>query len=152
MPYLGEQYHIDYTDSTLFGHSMGGVFSHYACFMSDKYENQPFFRYIVGSPAMFNLYNKNYDFGAAEAENEYGYFERNDALDKKLFLCGGSLEDPDYADAYHGADSLLTGLGKLKDRIAAQKADYTYKLYESHHYQYVPSMLSEFLRAEYSER
>lgn len=152
MPYLGEQYHIDYADSTLFGHSMGGVFSHYACFMSDQYENQPFFRYIVGSPALFNLYGYDTDYDAAGAESEYGYFDRHGALDKKVFLYGGALEDPDYANAYSGHDSLLTGLGKMKDRIATQKADYTYKLYESHHYQYVPSMLSEFLTSEYSER
>lgn len=149
MPYLGEQYHIDCAESTLFGHSMGGVFSHYACFMSDKYENQPFFRYIVGSPALFNLYGNDTDYDAADAEHEYGYFDRHDALDKKLFLCGGSLEDPDYADSYHGHDSLLTGLGKMTDRLAAQKADYICKLYESHHYQYVPLMLAEYLKAEY---
>ena len=135
MPYLGEQYNIDYADSTLFGHSMGGVFSHYACFISDKYENQPFFRYIIGSPAMFNLYGADTDYNAAGAESEYGYFERHETLDKKLFLCGGSLEDPDYANAYHGHDSLLTGLSKMKDRISMRKADFTYKLYESHHYQ-----------------
>ena len=149
MPYLGEQYHIDYADSTLFGHSMGGVFSHYACFMSDKYDNQPFFRYIIGSPAMFNLYGNDTDYDAAGGESEYGYFERNDALDKKLFLCGGSLEDPDYESAYHGHDSLLTGLSKMRERIASQKADYTYKLYKSHHYQYIPEMLIEYLKQTY---
>ena len=149
MPYLGEQYHIDCTASTLFGHSMGGVFSHYACFMSDTYENQPFFRYIVGSPALFNLYGPLSGGAGADAEREYGYFDRNDTLTKKIFLCGGSLEDPDYADSYNGHDSLLTGLSKMKDRIAAQKADFTYKLYESHHYQYVPTMLLEYLKAAY---
>ena len=151
MPYLSEQYHIDCTDSTLFGHSMGGVFSHYACFKSDQYENQPFFRYIIGSPALFNLYNEaaELDYDAAGAVSEYGYFDRNDTLCKKVFLCGGMLEDPDYADAYNGNDSLLTGLRKMQERIAAHKADYTYKLYDSHHYQYVPGMLLEFLKAEY---
>ena len=149
MPYLGEQYHIDYPDSTLMGHSMGGVFSHYACFMSDNYENQLFFRYIVGSPAFFNLYGTDTDYDAARAESNYGYFERHDALDKKLFLFGGLLEDPDYSGTYHGHDSLLTGLQKLHDRLSPQKADCTYKLYESHHYQYVPDMLLEFLKTEY---
>lgn len=149
MPYLGENYNIDYADSTLFGHSMGGVFSHYAAFMSDSYENQPFFRYIIGSPAFFNLYGAETDYDAAGGESEYGYFDRHEALDKKVFLCGGTLEDPDYSGAYHGHDSLLTGLKKLNERVSAHKADVTYKLYESHHYQYVPGMLLEFLKAEY---
>jgi hypothetical protein len=81
--------------------------------------------------------------------SEYGYFERNEVLKKKIFICGGSLEDPDYSGAYHGHDSLLKGLKKLNERISAHKADLTYKLYESHHYQYVPGMLLEFLKAEY---
>lgn len=149
MPYLGEQYSIDYSDSTLFGHSMGGVFSHYALFNSDKYENQPFFRYIIGSPAMFNLYGAHDDYDAASAESEYGYFDRHGSLDKKVFLCGGSLEDPDYSEAYSGHDSLLTGLKKMKERISSHDADLTYKLYKSHHYQYVPSMLLEFFKSEY---
>ena len=149
MPFLGENYSIDYADSTLFGHSMAGVFSHYACFKSDSYENQPFFRYIIGSPAMFNLYGIDTDYDAAAAESEYGYFDRHDSLDKKLLLCGGSQEDSDYSDAYHGHDSLLTGLNKIKDRLSVQKTDFTYKLYESHHYQYVSSMLLEFLKTEY---
>ncbi|HBI53100.1 MAG TPA: hypothetical protein DDX72_10035 [Ruminococcaceae bacterium] len=149
MPYLGENYNIDYADSTLFGHSMGGVFSHCACFKSDLYENQPFFRYIVGSPAFFNLYGLDSDYDADSAMSEYGYFDRNEVLKKKIFICGGSLEDPDYSGAYHGHDSLLKGLEKLNERISAQKADLTYKLFESHHYQYVPGMLLEFLKAEY---
>ena len=41
MPYLGENYSIDYANSTLYGHSNGGVFAHTALFKSDLYENQP---------------------------------------------------------------------------------------------------------------
>ena len=42
---------------------------------------------------MFNLYGEHDDYDAASAENEYGYFDRHGSLDKKVFLCGGSLED-----------------------------------------------------------
>ena len=149
MPYLGENYNINYAESALLGHSMGGVFSHYALFNSDKYENQPFGKYIIGSPALFDLYDAAEDRGAADAEKDYGYFDRHDSLEKKVFLCGGSQEDPDYASAYDGHDSTLTGLKKMNDRIAAHKSDLTYKLYESHHYQYVPEMLLEYLKTEY---
>ena len=149
MPYLGENYKINYADSTLFGHSMGGVFSHYALFRSDCYENQPFGKYIIGSPAFFNLYGAHENYDAAGAESDYGYFDRNTSLEKTVFLCGGSLEDPDYAGAYSGHDSLLTGLKKLNERVSAHEGDVTYKLYESHHYQYVPGMLLEYLKKEY---
>jgi predicted alpha/beta superfamily hydrolase len=149
MPYLCENYNIDCDNSTLFGHSMAGVFSHYALYNSDKYENQPFGRYIIGSPALFNLYDYYTDLGAEDAVNDYGYFDRNASLDKKVFLCGGELEDPDYKDQYQGHDSTLEGLKKINDRLEAHNADVTYKLYESHHYQYVPDMLLEYLLKEY---
>lgn len=155
MPYLCENYSIDCVNSTLFGHSMGGVFSHYALCNSDKYENQPFGKYIIGSPALFNLYNDNaeYDFhDAAGAETDYGYFDRHDALEKQVFLCGGSEEDPDYADKYSGHDSLLEGLAKMNDRFASHGGDITYKLYESHHYQYIPEMLAEYLKTTYPKK
>ena len=149
MPFLGENYNIDCANSTLFGHSMGGVFSHYALFNSDRYDNQPFGRYIIGSPAFFNLYDSYWDLDSTGAETDYGYFDRHDTLEKKVFLCGGSEEDIDYAAYYNGHDSTLEGLKKLNDRISAHSGSLTYKLYDSHHYQYVPEMLIEYLKAEY---
>jgi predicted alpha/beta superfamily hydrolase len=149
MPYLCENYNIDCGASTLFGHSMAGVFSHCALFESDKYKNQPFGKYIIGSPAFWNLYE---DFPGLEHGNidtDYGYFDRNDSLGKSVFLCGGALEDPDYEKNYNGHDSTLTGLEKLNDRLEAHGADVTYKLYDSHHYQYVTEMLTEYLTTVY---
>ena len=151
MPYLGENYNIDYANSTLYGHSDGGVFTHYALFKSDEYENQPFGRYIIGSPAFWGI-NKddNYENVTINRDlKDYGYFMRNEKLDKKVFLCGGSQEDPDYADRYNGQDSTLQGLEKLKDRLEEHGADYKYELYDSHHYQYIPQMLSDYLKSEY---
>ena len=151
MPYLCETYRINCADSTLLGHSMGGVFSHYALFNADSYENQPFGRYIIGSPAMFNLYNSvDGDDDAVNAEHDYGYFDRHDTLDKKVLLCGGAAEDPDFAAASQGHDSILTSLAKMNERISAHDPDVTYKLYEDkHHAEYVPEMLLEYLKTEY---
>ncbi|NLT10228.1 MAG: alpha/beta hydrolase [Ruminococcus sp.] len=147
MPYLCENYNIDCADSTLYGHSDGGVFTHYAMFNSDKYENQPFGHYIIGSPAFWGLYHhdkKEY------VLNDYDYFDRNEKLNKTVFLCAGSLEDPDYEDVYReGDDTTLEGVAKLKERLEAHGADLTYKLYESHHYQFIPEMLVEYLKATY---
>ncbi|MDE6789878.1 MAG: hypothetical protein K2J47_11260 [Ruminococcus sp.] len=149
MPYLGENYSIDYANSSLYGHSNGGVFAHNALFHSDLYENQPFGNYIIGSPAFWGLYDEEFDLDPDGCQSDYGYFDRNDTLDKNVFLCGGSLEDPDYADSYNGHDTTLEGLAKLNDRLESHNANVTYKLYESHHYQFIPEMLIEFLKETY---
>ena len=151
MPYLCENYNIDCGNSTLYGHSDGGVFTHYALFNSDKYENQPFVHYIIGSPALWGLYNHNdYEhISNDDVMNDYGYFDRNEKLSKTVFLCAGSQENPDYADHYKGHDTTLEGTAKLKERLEAHGADMTYKLYDSHHYQFIPEMLIEYLKQTY---
>ena len=149
MPYLGENYNIDYAYSTLFGHSMAGVFSHCALCESDKYDNRPFGKYIIASPALWNLYSNRPGLDPECIDTDYGYFDRNDTLDKKVSLFGGALEDPDYSDQYEGHDSTLEGLEHLNERLTAHGADVTYKLYESHHYQYVSDMLLEYIKTEY---
>ncbi len=152
MPYLCENYNIDCANSTLYGHSDGGVFTHNAVFNSDRYENQPFGHYIIGSPALWGLYHYNLDNNMTNDDvlNDYGYFGRNETLDKSIFLCAGSLEDPDYAHNYReGDDTTLEGVAKLKERFEAHGVDFTHKLYESHHYQYIPEMLVEYLKKRY---
>lgn len=152
MPYLCKNYNIDCDNSTLYGHSDGGVFTHNAVFNSDRYENQPFGHYIIGSPALWGLYHYNLDNNMTNDDvlNDYGYFDRNETLDKSIFLCAGSLEDPDYAHKYReGDDTTLEGVAKLKERFEAHGVDFTHKLYESHHYQYIPEMLVEYLKTMY---
>lgn len=150
-PYLGENYNIDYSNSTLYGHSDGGVFAEYALFNSDKYENQPFGNYIIGSPAFWALYEDPDNLNLNGYESDYGYFERNrnTSLNKSVFLCGGSLEDPDYEDMYHGHSTTLEGLEVLKEKLEKHNVDTIYKLYESHHYQYIPEMLVDYLTDNY---
>lgn len=149
MPYLGENYSIDYNNSTLYGHSDGGVFSHYALFNSDLYDNQPFGNYIIGSPAFWGLYYDYPNLKPEEYEKDYGYFDRNRKLSKSVYLCAGSQEDPDYTDSYNGHDTTLEGVAKLKERLESHGANLTYKLYDSHHYQYIPEMLIEYLKEKY---
>jgi predicted alpha/beta superfamily hydrolase len=149
MPYLGENYKIDYGASTLYGHSDGGVFAEYALFSSDTYENQPFGKYIIGSPAFWGLYSEPDAMDLKGYQNDYGYWDRNASLNKHVFLCGGSQEDSDYADKYNGNPTTLEGLEALKNDLTSHGADVTYKLYESHHYQYIPEMLVEYLKTAY---
>lgn len=149
MPYLSEQYPIDFANSTLFGHSDGGVFAHTALCKSDQYTNQPFGKYIIGSPAFWGLYYGYPDLDADAYEKDYGCFDRNDTLQKQVFLCGGKLEDPDYADSYNGHPTTLEGLAALNERLTAHGTAVTYQLYDSHHYQYIPDMLTEYLKTTY---
>ena len=145
MPYLCENYAIDCSRSVLFGHSDAGVFSHYAAFNGDLYENDPFGAYIIGSPAFWNDYFHQFP-EAQQYADEYGCFDRNETFDKKLFITGGKYEDEDYADYYNGNDSTLEGIEKLRQRLEAHGVkDYEVKLYDSHHYQYVHDMLIEYI-------
>lgn len=64
-------------------------------------------------------------------------------LDRNVFLCGGTLEDEDYRTSYRGFDTTLEGVEKLKTRLEKHHVNITYKLYESHHYQYISAMPEE---------
>ena len=66
-----------------------------------------------------------------------------------MFICGGDKEDPDYEDMYRGHDTTLEGISKLTERLESHGADVTSKLYDSHHYQFIPEMLLEYLRTTY---
>lgn len=150
MPYLGEQYNIDFGNSTLYGHSLGGTFAHYAVFNSDRYENQPFGNYIIGSPAFWSPGFLPYS-NASEYKTEYGYFDRNETLDKRIFVCAGADEDPVYEEYYGDNDSTLEGVENLMNRLS----DYGFtnaecKIYPgSGHYQFIPEMLKEVLAKFY---
>lgn len=148
MPYLGEIYTIDCENSTLFGHSLGGVFSHYALCNSDRYENQPFGCYIIGSPAFWSPYSREMS-DYAEQAKDYGYFERNQTMKKRVLITAGSDEDEDYAEYFEDGDSTTESVAHLAERING-KCDpsspmATAKLYKSHHYQYIPEMLVEYV-------
>lgn len=150
MPYMGEEYNIDFGDSTFYGHSLGGTFAHYAAFNSDKYENQPFKNYIIGSPAFWSPGFLPYTEGD-EFKDEYGYFDRNDSFDKNLFICGGANEDPVYEEYYGENESTLEGIASLMKRLEEHGVTTAEsKLYpDSEHYQFIPEMLVETLEKYY---
>lgn len=145
MPFVNEMYKLDTSKSVLFGHSQGGVFSHYAAFNYDRYENQPFAKYIIGSPAFWSPYFTcvdDYD----DYMIEYGFFDRNDSYDKELFITGGDEEDVDYADYYGDNYTTLEGIEQLRHRLEKYGVtSFEVKLYHSHHYQYVSDMILEYV-------
>ncbi len=145
MPYLSEKYSFDYNRSTLFGHSQGGVFAHYAAFNYDLYENRPFARYIIASPTFWTPYFT----GVADYEKyktEYGFFDRNSTYDRQLIITAGDMEDEDYQEYYGDNDSTTQGVVHLKERLDGYGVtSYSVKMYNSHHYQYVSQMLLELV-------
>lgn len=145
MPYLNRTYGFDTDDSTLFGHSQGGVFTHYAAFNYDRYENKPFKNYIIGSPTFWTPYFTDVS-DYEEYMDEYGYFGRNKTYDRNLFITAGDQEDSDYEEYYGDNDSTLEGVNHLKERLDGHKVTtYKVRIYSSHHYQYVPGMLLEYV-------
>ena len=159
MPYISENYNIDFERSGLYGHSAGGVFSHYAAFNSDKFENQPFQYYIIGSPAFWDLYQLEfYDLPAEKNpdyyKSEYGYFDRKDVFNKNLYICGGENEDPEYEEYYGENDSTLEGIENLINRLKSHGVTtIESKIYEdSNHYEFIPSMFEEFFLKYYGKK
>lgn len=154
MPYLSEIYNIDFSKSGLYGHSLGGVFTHYAVFNSDLYENQPFQYYIIGSPAFWSPYFLSYEENQDTFKSEYGYFERNESMKKIIYICGGENEDPDYEEYYGENDSTLEGISNLMKRLenygvnSAECAIYE----NSNHYEYIPEMFRKFFLEFYGTR
>ena len=152
MPYLSEIYHFDFANTTLFGHSLGGVFAHYALCNSDLYENQPFGCYIIGSPAFWSPYSRE----MSDYENQagdYGYLERNEKIHKCVFITAGSDEDEDYEEYFEDGDSTTESIVHLAERLNAhcdpESPMAEAKLYKSHHYQYIPEMLVEYVDSRF---
>lgn len=145
MPYLNETYSFDTDNSTLFGHFQGGVFTHYAAFNYDLYENKPFMNYIIGSPAFWTPYFTEVS-DYEEYKNEYGYFDRHTSYDRNILITAGDQEDEDYEEYYGDNDSTLEGVEYLKERLESHNVTtFTIKIYNSHHYQYVHDMLLEYV-------
>jgi predicted alpha/beta superfamily hydrolase len=81
MPYVNLGYRTDPNDSTIVGHSGGGLFGLYVLF----HQPETFRRYVVSSPSLW--WDKKVIF---EYEREYA--SKHTELPAKLFLSVGSLE------------------------------------------------------------
>jgi predicted alpha/beta superfamily hydrolase len=83
IPWVNSRYRADPKDSTILGHSGGGLFALYALFHQPK----AFRRYVASSPSLW--WDKKVIF---EYEREYA--SKHTKLSAKLFLSVGSLEGP----------------------------------------------------------
>lgn len=151
-------YKIDESRSVLFGHSCGGTFSHYALCNSDKYEYQPFARYIMGSMAFWNYYHsfdeKLYDPSVITDPyaytREFDYFDRNEAMDKNVFICAGGRENPSFEDNYNGNKNMTEEATALYERLISHGTDAELKIYEDcYHNNYVEDMLKDYLKQNF---
>lgn len=152
MQLISVNYKVDASRSVFFGHSLGGLFSHYALCNSDKYDYQPFANYIIGSPAFWTYYfSRPYGFDISSIpdphafEREFDYFDRNGTMDKNVFICAGDSESyefsaPDVATIPQEAQSLY-------DRLVSHGVNAEIMLYEGkRHMNYVEDMFNEYMK------
>lgn len=158
MKLISANYKTDPSRSVWSGHSWGGIFAHYALCNSDKYEYQPFKNYIIASALLSMTYSKEYwdvdipwEYNDQMIEehaacmNEYGYFDRNEAMSKNVLICVGS-EETDMKPWMN--DLNMVGNAKaIYERLTAHNVNAELKIYEGKdHYNYGEEMLAEYLK------
>ncbi len=152
MKLVSLNYKTDSSRSVFFGHSLSGLFAHYALCNSDKYEDQPFANYVIGSPALWTYHFAKpggFDISLIPDqhafEREFDYFERNETMDKNVFICAGGDEHyefpaPDLATIPEDSQALF-------DRLASHGVNAEIMIYEGkNHMNYVGDMFLEYLK------
>lgn len=161
MKLISANYKTDASRSVFFGHSWGGLFSHYALCNSDKYEYQPFKNYIIGSAALSMMSGKEYwdvdipweydDEMLAEhaaCMRDFDYFDRNETMDKNVFISVGSEED--WIETWMNGLTMVENAKVLYDRLTAHGVNAELKIYEGKdHGSYVDDMLEEYLKKNF---
>jgi LPXTG-motif cell wall-anchored protein len=82
VPHIESEFHVDPADRALMGHSFGGLFATYAMLHNDGL----FQRFVIASPSIWWDDRTILDMEAA-------YADANDALDARVFLSVGELEE-----------------------------------------------------------
>ncbi|MBQ6252092.1 alpha/beta hydrolase-fold protein [Ruminococcus sp.] len=158
MKTISLNYKIDESRSVLFGHSSGGPFADYALCNSDRYEYQPFKNYIIGSPAFCdayyddNPYKGDIDLSVIKDpyafQREFDYFERNETMDKNVFICVGEKEDIQMNCG--DGDDMVEGTKKLYERLKSHGANAELHIYEGcFHTNYLKGMLMDYLKQNF---
>ena len=103
MPNINSSYRTDPTDSTIVGHSFGGLFALYVLF----HEPDAFRRYVASSPPL------SYD-NKVLFEHEREYASKHTELPAKLFLSVGSLVESEGSNAVPNLKELVEILAQRK--------------------------------------
>ena len=157
MKTISLNYKVDASRSVFFGHSFGGVFSHYALCNSDKYDYQPFGSYIIGSPSFYAYFYPDMEYFDNSSikdpyafQREFDYFDRNETMDKNVLICAGGREN--YYD-FKAPDDLPTipeEAKMLQERLAAYDVPSELKIYEEcYHNNYLADMLKDYLKQNF---
>jgi predicted alpha/beta superfamily hydrolase len=136
MPFIEKKYRAKSDDRAIFGHSLGGLFSTYALFQSDRV----FQRFLIGSPSL------PWDDGVM-FKVEKKYAEANTALPAKIFVSIGSEESDEL-----GMNDYKKFVKVLKQRNYAD-LQWSSHIFEGEtHVSVLPATISRGLRAIYSEK
>ncbi len=109
IPHIDNKYRSDPGDRALSGYSFGGLFSLYALFKSDN----SFKRFFAGSPSTW------WDEGIIFREAEVS-MNSKELYDTRLYLSGGSLENPEMIEGMEKIETLLKNFEEQNMQIGSK--------------------------------
>ena len=138
-PLINDIYHVNSSDQTYCGFSLGGLFGLFTLFTSPKSFN----RYVIGSPSIW-WDNKH----ILQIEEEYS--KNNKELPAKIFMSAGDLEEEGDSDAFRMVTNIKSLSKTLKKRNYEGLTIKTVILEDETHCSAVAATLNRGLRSVFS--
>ena len=138
-PLINDKYHVNSSDQTYCGFSLGGLFGLFTLFTSPKSFN----RYVIGSPSIW-WDNKH----ILQIEEEYS--KNNKELPAKIFMSAGDLEEDGDSDAFRMVTNIKSLSKTLKKRNYEGLTIKTVILEDETHCSAVAATLNRGLRSVFS--
>ena len=138
-PLINDKYHVNSSDQTYCGFSLGGLFGLFTLFTSPKSFN----RYVIGSPSIW-WDNKH----ILQIEKEYS--KNNKELPAKIFMSAGDLEEDGDSDAFRMVTNVKSLSKTLKKRNYEGLTMKTVILEDETHCSAVAATLNRGLRSVFS--
>ena len=138
-PLINDKYHVNSSDQTYCGFSLGGLFGLFTLFTSPKSFN----RYVIGSPSIW-WDNKH----ILQVEEEYS--KHNKELPAKIFISAGDLEEEGDSDAFRMVTNVKSLSKTLKKRNYEGMTMKTVILEDETHCSAVAATLNRGLRSVFS--
>ena len=138
-PLINAKYHVNSSDQTYCGFSLGGLFGLFTLFTSPKSFN----RYVIGSPSIW-WDNKH----ILQIEEEYS--KNNKELPAKIFMSAGDLEEEGDSDAFRMVTNVKSLSKTLKKRNYEGLTMKTVILEDETHCSAVAATLNRGLRSVFS--
>ncbi len=138
-PLINDKYHVNSSDQTYCGFSLGGLFGLFTLFTSPKSFN----RYVIGSPSIW-WDNKH----ILQIEEEYS--KNNKELPAKIFMSAGDLEEEGDSEAFRMVTNIKSLSKTLKKRNYEGLTIKTVILEDETHCSAVAATLNRGLRSVFS--